>query len=151
MQNLQTMLSASKLDLLRSKYEPAFMVKSNVEAIAAIAPRYVGWNEAVGATFYAPDAPVKPIDRERCLIALLTISGPEISLALHVYWGLMEGLSVEEIAHVAALAGCYGGLPRSMFGLQTIHRTLDALARIDEGDGSPPAVFRALAAELAKT
>lgn len=130
MQDLRTLLSEERLKALRSGYSQAAMLEADLAAVARVAPQFVAWNQAIAATFYEAQGPLKAVDRERCLIALIVTSGPAISLAMHVYWGLMEGLSIAEITQVIALAGCYGGLPRSMFGIETAHRTLRALAQI---------------------
>jgi alkylhydroperoxidase/carboxymuconolactone decarboxylase family protein YurZ len=152
MQDLTTLLPEATLARLRAGYSHDAMVAANLAAVERVAPQLASWNAAIAAPFYDTKAILKPIDRERCLIALIATSGPPISLAMHVYWGLMEGLGVEEILHILALTGCYGGLPRTMFGIETMHRTLRALAAVDlEEHTDSPAAVRALLAELART
>jgi len=70
------------------------------------------------------------------LIAVLTNTGPQLSLAIHVYWGLMEGLTVDEICHTAGLAASYGGVPRLALSLPVIDRVLSQLEQLDGHLGS---------------
>lgn len=148
MKDLASVLAPERLRALREAYVPGQMTAANVRAVAAAAPRLGPWNEEVGRTFYDPSGPLAPADRERCLIALTASMGFAIPTAIHMYWGLMEGLSVEEIAQIVGLVGCYAGLPRISFGLEMAHRTLtvlnDTASPLD-----PASIVTALIAEMA--
>jgi alkylhydroperoxidase/carboxymuconolactone decarboxylase family protein YurZ len=72
-------------------------------------------------------APLAPVDRERCVLALLAARGGRFTLAMHVYVGLMEGLAAEEVAHILLLAGVYAGIGAFADGLQVLVRALAAL------------------------
>jgi len=69
-------------------------------------------------------------DRERCLIALLASRGGQFPLAVHLYLGLMEGLSPEEIANILFLTGIYTGQDNLALGLFTLETTLATLKGI---------------------
>src|ERR1041384_5671030 len=56
-------------------------------------------------------------DRERCVIAMLASRGADYNLALHLYMGLMEGISPGEIANVLLLAGVYTGVDNFAEGI----------------------------------
>jgi alkylhydroperoxidase/carboxymuconolactone decarboxylase family protein YurZ len=144
MNKLVNRLSEQRLAQLRAAYDRKVMNAAMLEAIAEGYPALLEWNQAIGSTFYASQQPLAAKDRERCMIALLTQSGPPMSLAIHVYWGLMEGLSVEEICHVAALAACYAGVSRLAVALPVIDRTLGVLAQVLEGQLQSTAVLRVL-------
>jgi alkylhydroperoxidase/carboxymuconolactone decarboxylase family protein YurZ len=73
---------------------------------------------------------MQPKDRERCLIAVLASRDAGLNLAIHIYVGLMEGLSPQEIADVIFLGGIYTGVDRISDGLAAEMRTLDTLAQV---------------------
>lgn len=137
MQELRTIVNDGKLAALRAGYSHEAMLAANLAAIQRVAPQLATWNDSIGATFYGASSPLAPRERERCLIALITNIGPGVCLAMHVYWGLMEGIDVDEMVHLVALAGCYGGLPRATFGMQVIHRTLIALSSLPSAHNTP--------------
>jgi alkylhydroperoxidase/carboxymuconolactone decarboxylase family protein YurZ len=135
MPELREILDEVQLQQLRAAYDPAVMRAAMLEAIGRTYPPLDEWNRAIAATFYGDDGPIAPRDRERCLIALLTQSGPELSLAIHCYWGLMEGLTVPEVSHTIGLAASYAGVPRLAFGLPLLERVLTRLAAIEPTGG----------------
>ena len=132
MQDLRTILSSSQLSALRAAYDPEAMRAAMIRTIAEPYPPLGPWNEAIAATFYDAASPLKAVDRERCLLAILSSANVPTSLAIHVYWGLMEGLSVEEICHIQTLAACYSGVPSLSRSLPALHETLHVLAKISE-------------------
>jgi alkylhydroperoxidase/carboxymuconolactone decarboxylase family protein YurZ len=147
---LADVLSEAKLRLLRSSYHPSEMVSANVAAVASLAPRLQSWNAEIARTFYTSDGPLSAIDRERCLIMLLSYTGPALPLAVHIYWGLMEGLTVDEVCQVVGLAGCYGGLPRTVQGLVALEKVVWLLDRaVDETVLGPTGILQMLIQELA--
>jgi alkylhydroperoxidase/carboxymuconolactone decarboxylase family protein YurZ len=128
LEDLATLLKADDLARLRAAYDAQAMAAANVGAVAGAFPWLRDWNQQIATTFYGPASALAPPDRERCLIMLLTHTGPQLPLAVHMYWGLMEGLSIEEICQVVGLAGCYGGLPKCVEGLLVMKRVLNLLA-----------------------
>ena len=70
----------------------------------------------------------------------------------HVYWGLMEGLTVPQICQAVGLAGCYCGLPTYVDGILVIHKTLRVLkGLIAAGDCRSTTVLRTLTREFTAT
>ena len=123
--------------------------------------------EAIGDCFYTNIVPrdvVSPQNRERILIALLASRGGRLTLAMHIYMGLMEGfdeelsdgqvtfddeLSPEEIANIIFLVGIYTGSDNMALGLDTLIRTLTKLAKVAASDNrTEVAVLKGLSEEF---
>ena len=86
-----------------------------------------------------------PDDRERCIIALLASQGAQFTLAMHIYLGLMLGVTPQEISHVILLSGVYTGAGRFTDGMMVNLKTLQTLADLT-GDLGPAAATKALQA-----
>ncbi|XXX71708.1 hypothetical protein WMF30_29090 [Sorangium sp. So ce134] len=129
-------LSAAEVDALVEGYARV------PGSVASLAMKQVGGMFPPGATFFDTiaksffthgDPPVPPLlpmdakDRERCLIALLAARGLTLPLALHFYWGIAVGLSVDDIAVTLLLAGSYEGVSVYMNSLTVLKATLGAL------------------------
>ena len=142
MDDIRALLSDEQLARLRAAYDAGAFVRAEVRLFATAFPPLAHWNEAIATTFYAPSAALAAVDRERCIIALLAHTGQELPLAFHIYWGLMEGLSVEEIGYTVGLAGCYGGVSRAGAGLQIVGRTLRLLQTLPQGLEPTPSVVQ---------
>src|SRR5262249_2383719 len=112
------------------------------EALRQFLPNFYGLSkpyiDVINDAFYNTDLPDDAVpdlrrkalsvpDRERCLIALLAARGESWALAVHVYVGLMEGISPEEIAHIIYLAGIYSGVSNFIGGIETESGVLDLL------------------------
>lgn len=148
MQDLTTILRESDLTALRSAYDPQQLVGANKTGVGQMYPRHAPWQATVGSLFYA-DSPLAPRDRELALIALLTQSSPGIALATHIYWGLMERLTVVQVCEVVGLTAAYCGMPTYTAGLVTLQRTLNVLRhRAESSERGPSDVWRALVAEF---
>jgi alkylhydroperoxidase/carboxymuconolactone decarboxylase family protein YurZ len=106
----------------RSAFDPNRMSSANVAALARAHPKMRAWAEETTATFFGPTSVLSARDRERCIIALLVGTGTPLSLAVHIYWGLMEGITLEEVRETIALVVCYAGLPRCAQGLLVLDR-----------------------------
>lgn len=96
-------------------------------------------------------APLLPRDRERTLIALLCTQPGDAALAVHLYWGLMTGLSEEEVAHTLLLCAAYLGAPAYARAALLFAQVLQRLRRC-AGEGAAAcdcaALTRALLARL---
>lgn len=149
MQDLTRLITEQELSRLREAFDEGVLLRANTSAFAAVYPPLADWGQSVGRLFFGP-GPLCPRERELCLVTLLAQRAPGISLANHVYWALMEGVSVEAICQAVGLAGCYGGLPTYTQGVFTVQRTLTVLGRLAAGDErGPEAVLRALVAAFA--
>jgi alkylhydroperoxidase/carboxymuconolactone decarboxylase family protein YurZ len=138
---------AELLDKLDDTIPNAF----NGTGLKDAATQYVG---AIGSAFYydadrraADSGLLDETDRERCLIALLASRGRTFELAVHIYLGLMAGVSEAEIRHVLFLAGVYAGSDSFNASLRVLNRTLATLTRI-AGHPSGPEVLQALSKEF---
>ena len=88
--------------------------------------------------------------RELILISVLGRQGNAYFLAIHIYWGLMEGLSVSAIANTLLLTSWYEGI--SLWSAQsgTLRTTLDVLKQqVADGKTGTNDVVGALKAALA--
>ncbi len=85
------------------------------------------WAEFVMDHQYNEDH-LHPQLRELVLIALLTSRKEVGTVAIHIYWAIMEGVSPAEIAHTIALTGTYTGLDNYVIGIRAYHQTLAILA-----------------------
>jgi len=130
MDDLRKVLSTDALLALRQRYDRDAMRAAMLNTTVAPYPPMADWNRAIASTFYGDQSPVAPRDRERCLIALLAQKGAQFSLGVHVYWGLMEGLSPDEICHTIGLAACYGGIASLGQSFPVLETVLGMLAQI---------------------
>ena len=132
-------ITDEQLDALRAEYDADELTAALTQTLPALYGPSSGYVTAIADAFYralpADDAlPPRNVlsarDRERCLIALLT-SRPEVTdLALHVYVGLMEGVSPTEIANIIFLTAIYTGVDNFARGLLTEQTTLQTLAAL---------------------
>lgn len=111
MADVRAMLSDADLLLLRGGYDRALMGKLAVAAVASSYPEVMPWTAAVGEAFYFHPDDAEAKHRETVLLAVLTVQRAPGQLAIHVYWALMEGHTVEEVMRTLHLAGTYAGLP----------------------------------------
>lgn len=131
--DLATALDEATLTALRAQYKPDFMLAASRGAVVGPHPAAAGYVHWVVDYLYDGKR-LKAADRERCLVALLAAKTTDSSftLAVHLYWGMMEGLSVDELADVLALTGAYHGMPHYAMGQVTFRKTLDALRGLFE-------------------
>jgi alkylhydroperoxidase/carboxymuconolactone decarboxylase family protein YurZ len=129
MGKIDTLLSSAQLDTLRHAYSKEDMVQLLSSGIPGLDDRTTEFIGAIRKAFYDGGAgSMSAKDRERCLIAILASRDAGLNLALHVYCGLMEGLSPQEIADVIFLGGIYTGVDRISDGLAAEMTTLTVLA-----------------------
>jgi len=129
-------LDEGQLVQLRAAYEANLKEMALALSLIELSyPPVEGWLESIGSTVFtelsatpAPDLPLSPVDRERCLIALIAGRRETLNLAVHIYMGLMTGLSPAEVANVLALSGVYTGLSAYVRGIRVADTTLKILA-----------------------
>ncbi|MFT5430623.1 MAG: alkylhydroperoxidase/carboxymuconolactone decarboxylase family protein YurZ [Myxococcota bacterium] len=128
MSDVRDILDADALGRLKAHYSSELMTKVATTMAWQPYPPAEGLIGAVGERFYESTAQMCGRDREMCLITILASGGfPPFALAVHIYWGLMEGLSVDQIADVLTLTGTYCGIPRMTDGYFTLGETLKLL------------------------
>lgn len=145
MADLLTVLTDADLETLRANYSYATMEAAFTKSV--IAPYGPGgqWVSAQTDHFYAGEADdslsLPALDREKCVLALLAGRGGT-ELAIHVYWSLALGLSVQGLLDIFFLAGTYGGVPAYKTGLDTLAKVLPALkVAVDEGKADTASVL----------
>ena len=132
---IDSMLSDVQLANLRGAYDAAKMADLLSSKMPSLDPDTAGYVAQIRQAFY-DRCRMEPKDRERCLIGILASRDAGLNLALHVYVGLMEGLSPHDVADVVFLGGIYTGVDRISDGLDTVTRTLTVLARLAGRDES---------------
>lgn len=143
-------LSAERLQQLRTAYDqPMLNAAAVTRASAQYAPA-AAYVASIGEHFYmgaGQGGALSARDRELALIAMLAASGaPDFAFAVHVYWGLMEGLAVQDIAETILLAGSYHGIDTFVARTRLLASILDALT--DEGPADSKAVLGRLMANF---
>lgn len=135
--DLRTHLTDASVTALVAAYNPKTMLDASRLAVALPFPPNEGYVEWIINNLYDGER-IASKDRERTLIALLAsqTTGSSLLLAVHLYWGLMEGLSIAEIADTLALAGVYMGLPHYTAALDTLRDTLKTLREVTAKPGA---------------
>lgn len=129
MNDLTRILDAAAIEALRAAYDSNQLRAANAQAFSETYPPLAPWAQSAAAVFFR-NGPLAPRERELCLLTLLTHRAPGLSLSNHIYWALMEGVSVAEICEAIGLAGCYGGLPTFSAGVLVLQKTLEVLRRV---------------------
>jgi alkylhydroperoxidase/carboxymuconolactone decarboxylase family protein YurZ len=129
MGKIDDVLQPEQLEMLRKAYRSEDVIQILSKGIPGLDERTAGYINAIRSAFYEGTA-MQPRDRERCLIAVLASRDAGLNLAIHIYIGLMEGLSPQEIADVIFLGGIYTGVDRISDGLAAEVTTLTALAQV---------------------
>src|SRR5262245_48235092 len=130
MDQIDAALSGEQLAILRDAYSKgrARMLQILSDTIPGRYDRTGGYLGAGKSAFYDDGADtMAPKERERSLIAILASRDAGLNLAIHIYLGLMEGLSPREIADIILLAGVYTGVDRLSDGIVAELRTLGIL------------------------
>lgn len=129
------MLTQEHIAVLRDGYQAETMKAASKGAVVN--------RHSVGGAYVVPFVDIlynedlmSGKDRERCLIALLSTNGDVMTLSVHIYWGLMEGLSLEGIAQTLMLAGGYTGIATYVKGLMTMEKACASLAALIDEDPS---------------
>lgn len=129
-------VSADDLAAFRAGYSSDRMLTLARQTVAGSFSAAMPAVESVHAAHFraAGEGPRSTLDgreRERVIIALMTATPYDtLLLAVHIYWGLMEGLSPEEIAWTQLLTGAYRGIDKFTIGLGVLTATLQAMRSV---------------------
>lgn len=146
--DLTTALSDDDLSALRAAYDARVLFAAATGTLARYHAAGAPYTAAIGAAQYE-GGPLSARDRERCLVALLAAQKERMTLAVHLYWGLMEGLTPAELAHTLLLTGIYNGTPAYTNGLLVMDATVKQLAAaVAAGEAGSAAVLGRLVAAL---
>lgn len=126
---LADLLEAEELERLRAGFSEAELSELATQLVVRDFPPAGGLVTAIQDAIYLAPRPLEmsAADRERVLIALLTAQGLDRQLAVHVYWGLMVGLTPRDVAETVVLTGVYAGLARQNAAMGVLRRALTAL------------------------
>jgi len=130
-------LSDDDLALLRGYYDPSQMIAAATKATVGAYPDAGGLIDFLNRNFFDTASPWQPDLREGALITLLSVHthGEGLLLVVHYYWGLMAGLTVNQICQLLLLTGIYTGLPNFTEGVNTLKTMLIVLKQeIDKDD-----------------
>ncbi len=150
-------LTTDELSSLRAGYDSELMKAIATGTVNALHPPIAALTGYIRDEIYAggdtpdPAAPtLSRADRERCLITLLATGAQGMPLAVHFYWGLMEGLSPANVMATLTLVAAYTGLDNFTRAARLFEQTASFLKRHLGAGGStrPDAVLVALVAEL---
>jgi alkylhydroperoxidase/carboxymuconolactone decarboxylase family protein YurZ len=144
-------LSAAQLEALRGGYDRATMHLVATKVVVGPYPPLAGLAAFAADRFYCAEPPVLAhANRERALLLLFAADRrPAFALAVHVYWALMEGLEVDEVAELLLLGAVYGGLDAYTDAMRVLQQTLGLLAKAADEGGDGLASGRLLPALVA--
>lgn len=134
--DITQVLTSDELAALRAGYDPARMVADVRTSLEVLWPPATGLVESVLAGFYVPlpETGAYRIEggaRERVVLAVLACGhGQPFDVAVHCYWGLMEGLDVGTVADTLLLTALYGGVARYTDGTKILGATLGLLKQL---------------------
>jgi hypothetical protein len=140
--DLRAALSDDALRTLRAHYRRDDIARAARRSVIEPYPPSAGFGAFVTDTLFDA-ARIAPSERERVVLALLLsrASSPSFAVAIHVYWSLMEGLSIVDVADVVTLTGVYAGMAHYKVGLDTMRVTL-AVLRDAAASPEPPTAER---------
>jgi alkylhydroperoxidase/carboxymuconolactone decarboxylase family protein YurZ len=129
------LLSVEELTVLRRNFSGTLLYReASRSAVGSYAAAARPLDTLMGA-FYERVTLLEPRQREQVLSALLAAQGTSGEVAVHAYWGLMEGVTPEQLAATFLLVGIYTGVPKyrnAIHVLDAVCRTLKCLAASDE-------------------
>jgi alkylhydroperoxidase/carboxymuconolactone decarboxylase family protein YurZ len=134
-QDVRQLLSPEELATLRRNFSGALLYREACRRTVGPYPAAAGPLEALMAAFYERGALLEPCQREQILSALLAVQGTCGEVAIHAYWGLMEGMTPEQLAATFLLVGIYAGVPKyrnAIHVLDEVCHTLKRMAARDE-------------------
>ncbi|MBI5516049.1 MAG: hypothetical protein HY909_19860 [Deltaproteobacteria bacterium] len=126
--DLRNLLTDAELSTLRSAYDVNVLFNASRASLAAPFPPGGPLVDFIVGHAYHPEV-MSPRERERTLIALLATQnqGRGMTVAVHLYWGLMEGLSITDVTETLLLVGIYAGVSVYAQALGTFRVLLGAL------------------------
>ncbi|EAU67496.1 carboxymuconolactone decarboxylase family protein [Stigmatella aurantiaca] len=155
-------LTPEELEGLRRGFSPEGMIEPSRQTLVGAFPPIQGYANSFLSYFFSEAKPasgeeissLSPLERERILITLqvLRMNGNGRFLAIHLYWGLMTGLSVQQIADQLFLIGVYAGLSCYTAAIATFQTLLRHLKQcVASGDVQAPSILAATAQWFAVT
>lgn len=150
MPDLRTLLAHDELERLRGGYDAAAMNEGARRATSAPYPPVGPLVDALIDGLYGDKAVLPGARREQLLLALLAsrAASPRI-LAVHLYWGLMEGLTLDEVGATLMLVGAYEGIDRFSEATRHLGTLVDKVLRPALASGGEALGSRAILGAVA--
>lgn len=131
------MLSDQQLCRLRSGYDAELLSDLATQTVVQKFPASQVWISTIQRILFKDPAngnrPLLDLsakERELCLVTLLSAQAMDLELAVHIYWGLMEGLEPKELAALITVVGVYAGLDKFNSALDVMTKTMHALDKV---------------------
>lgn len=138
MPTLESLISDEQIATLKLGFDNALCVKLAMASLSGPIPAAEPWVSGPGDYFFATDRNMGPTHRELCILSTLTALRCPDQLAIHVYWGLMVGLTVNQIGDAIYLGGDYGGIAAYNSAVKAAQITLQSLAvQAETGKADP--------------
>ena len=118
--DLRSILDEADVAKIRDGYSEDVMMGAARGDLVAVYPPIQGWFDHFFTELYDREL-LQPRLRESAILAMMVGRPNAIPLAFHTYWGLAEGLSVEELLRIAMLSGTYTGIDKFNLAAATIY------------------------------
>lgn len=121
--DVRTILDDEILGELRAAYDLPFMLAAARHTLGAPYPPAAPWATYITEAMFQ-DEFIDARLRESVIISTLLQQGAIGPLMVHFYWGLMSGLTAQEIASIITLTGTYSGVDNYTTGIRLFSDTL---------------------------
>jgi alkylhydroperoxidase/carboxymuconolactone decarboxylase family protein YurZ len=144
---LLDILTSEDLAILRAGYDPSFLLGLAPRMVSyPKAAGFVGWISDVVFTYGAKASSLSPAAREMVIVAVMATERDTFVLSGHLYWALMEGLSVEQIGDTLATVATYRGINDLRYSLAVFQDVLLLLKKAVNDGGDAVTVQKVTAA-----
>lgn len=141
---LENLITDSQVTVLRQGYDDIEIYGLAMAALAGPFPQAEPWVSASGSYFFASDRNMGSTHRELCILSTLTAMRCPDQLVVHVYWALMVGLTVNQVADAIFLGGHFGGIAAYNSATKAAMVALGSLAgQADAGKADPSTLLSA--------
>lgn len=114
------------LKVLRAAFDRGGMIRATGGLLDQINPAGAPYIDNMVSLLYSGD-PVSHDDREKVLIAILAMRGEPLTLGIHLYWAMMEGMSLAQIGMTLLIVSGYAGVPVYTDAILTLKTTCETL------------------------
>ena len=121
---------------LRRYYDHGIVLKILTGMLHDSDPAGDPYIQGLSQVVYAP-TPLPAIERERIITAIAAAHGEAMPAAVHGWWALMEGATVEELQRVMVFVGAFSGTPNYADGLRTMWAMVNVLVGLAAGVPEP--------------
>ena len=146
-EDITEILTEAQLDRLRGSFSESTMSNVATSILISEYPESERYVTAIHDSLFGagPDGTEPPLaglshkERETSLIVLMAAQRTSFELAIHIYWGMMNGLTQDEVAGLLMLCGVYAGIGAQTTGLQVMRQTLSGLrTAVLNAEENPP-------------